>query len=104
MMHTAYIYSHKIHGYTDYVIEVNPRHAAFYKKMLGFHDFGELRTCTRVNAPAVLLRLEGEYMGEQIDKFGGMFERHGEEKSFYPYFFPHDDAIGIIERLRNGKS
>jgi hypothetical protein len=104
MMHTAYIYSHKIQGYTDYVIEVNPRHAAFYKKMLGFHDFGELRTCTRVNAPAVLLRLEGEYMGEQIEKFGGMFERHGEEKSFYPYFFPPGDAHGITERLRNGKN
>jgi hypothetical protein len=102
MMHTSYIYSHKIHNCTDYVIEVNPRHGNFYKKMLGFQDFGELRTCTRVNAPALLLRLRGEYMGKQIKKFGGLFERHGSEKSFYPYFFSQVDEIGITDRLRNG--
>jgi len=58
MMHVSYLFSHKINGCTDYLIEVNPRHANFYKKMLGFQEFGGLRTCTRVHAPAVLLQLE----------------------------------------------
>jgi len=58
MMHASYLYSHKMLGCTDYLIEVNPRHANFYKKMLGFKEFGGLRTCTRVHAPAVLLQLE----------------------------------------------
>lgn len=40
---------------TDLVIEVNPRHARFYTQRFGFAQIGEERTCTRVNAPAVLL-------------------------------------------------
>ncbi|WP_432378547.1 N-acyl amino acid synthase FeeM domain-containing protein [Duganella sp. P38] len=86
MIHISYIYAHNIHGYTDYVIEVNPRHVMFYKRMLGFSDFGGMRQCTRVGAPAVLLRLDLAYMGEQIRKFGGMMEQIPSERSFYPYF------------------
>lgn len=66
LMHISYLYSHKIHSCTDYLIEVNPRHANFYKKMLGFQEFGGLRTCTRVHAPAVLLKLECVRIDEQL--------------------------------------
>lgn len=104
LIHISYIYAHNIHGYTDYVIEVNPRHVMFYKRMLGFKDFGGARPCTRVGAPAVLLRLELEHMGEQIRKFGGLMEQHSEERSFYPYFFPTWDEPGITTRLIQGKS
>ena len=104
MIHVSYIYAHNIYGFTDYVIEVNPRHAMFYKRMLGFHDFGEERTCTRVNAPAVLLRLELEHMTQQIEKFGGLMEQHGKERSFYPYFFPRWDEPGITDRLKTGRT
>lgn len=103
MIHVSYIFAHNILGCTDYVIEVNPRHAMFYKRMLGFYNFGEERTCTRVNAPAVLLRLELEHMKEQINKFGGLMENHGKEKSFYPYFFSRFDEPGITDRLINGR-
>jgi hypothetical protein len=100
LIHISYIYAHKIHGLTDWVIEVNPRHARFYKKMLGFEQMGEERICTRVNAPAVLLRLKLEYMAEQIKKFGGLMEQHTQERSFYPYFFPISDEYGIAQSLR----
>lgn len=99
MIHISYIYAHRIHGYTDYVIEVNPRHVAFYKHMLGFAEFGGERACARVGAPAVLLRLPLDYMGAQIRKWGGLMERHGGERSFYPYFFPAWDEPGITARL-----
>ncbi|WP_229256461.1 N-acyl amino acid synthase FeeM domain-containing protein [Duganella lactea] len=102
LIHISYIYARNIHGYTDYVIEVNPRHVMFYKRMLGFRDFGGERACPRVGAPAVLLRLELEYMGEQIRKFGGLMEQHGSERSFYPYFFPSWDEPGITGRLLRG--
>ena len=102
LIHISYIYAHNIHGYTDYVIEVNPRHVMFYKRMLGFRDFGGQRECSRVGAPAVLLRLELEHMGEQIRKFGGLMEQHGNERSFYPYFFPTWDEPGITGRLISG--
>ncbi|MES2740012.1 MAG: long-chain N-acyl amino acid synthase [Pseudomonadota bacterium] len=104
LIHISYIYAHNIHRYTDYVIEVNPRHVMFYKRMLGFRDFGGQRECTRVGAPAVLLRLELEYMGEQIRKYGGLMEQHGGERSFYPYFFPTWDEPGITDRLKEGRT
>ena len=104
LIHISYIYAHNIHKYTDYVIEVNPRHVMFYKRMLGFGDFGGQRNCTRVNAPAVLLRLELDYMKEQIEKFGGLMEQHGAERTFYPYFFPTFDEPGITVRLQRGRS
>jgi hypothetical protein len=99
MIHISYIYAHNIHGYTDYVIEVNPRHATFYKKMLGFAQLAPERMCTRVNAPAVLLRLRLDYMRQQIEKFGGLMEQGGRERSYYPYFFSRLDEPGITERL-----
>lgn len=104
LIHISYIYARNIHGYTDYVIEVNPRHVVFYKRMLGFKDFGGERECTRVGAPAVLLRLDLGYMGEQIRKYGGLMEQHGGERSFYPFFFPTWDEPGITERLRQGRN
>lgn len=102
LIHISYIYAHNIHGFTDYVIEVNPRHVAFYKRMLGFADFGGERPCARVGAPAVLLRLPLDYMGAQIRKWGGTMEQHGSERSFYPYFFPSWDEPGITARLVAG--
>lgn len=102
LIHTSYIYAHNIHGFTDYVIEVNPRHVSFYKRMLGFSDFGGERDCERVGAPAVLLRLPLDHMGAQICKWGGLMEHHGGERSFYPWFFPVWDEPGIEARLVSG--
>lgn len=104
LIHISYIYAHSIHGYTDYVIEVNPRHVMFYKRMLGFSDYAAERECSRVGAPAVLLRLNLDYLGEQIRKFGGLMERGNDERSFYPYFFPPWDEPGITGRLRAGQT
>ncbi|MEJ7807363.1 MAG: long-chain N-acyl amino acid synthase [Telluria sp.] len=104
LIHISYIYAHNIHGYTDYIIEVNPRHVMFYKRMLGFSDFGAERQCTRVDAPAVLLRLALSDMGAMIAKWGGLMEQHGEERSFYPYFFPSWDEPGITSRLTMGRN
>jgi hypothetical protein len=103
LIHISYIYAHNIHGYTDYIIEVNPRHVAFYKRMLGFQDFGGQRQCTRVGAPAVLLRLDLNHMGEQIRRYGGQMDSQGSERSFYPYFFPLRDEPGITTRLIQGR-
>ena len=100
LIHISYLYARKLHGFTDYVIEVNPRHVAFYQRMLGFADFGGERACSRVGAPAVLLRLPLDEMGAQIGKWGGSFEQHAGERSFYPYFFPLRDEPGISARLQ----
>ena len=71
LFHLAYIYGRILHKATDLLIEVNPRHARFYKRLLGFHQIGPVRTCPRVNAPAVLLHLVLAHMDTQIAKYGG---------------------------------
>jgi len=99
LIHISYLYARELHGFTDYVIEVNPRHVAFYQRMLGFADFGGERACSRVGAPAVLLRLPLDEMGAQIRKWGGSFEQLAGERSFYPYFFAATEVPAISARL-----
>ena len=101
VFHLAVIYARDIHGCTDIVIEVNPRHRRFYERMLGFRQEGELKTNPRVDAPAYLLRVNLKFVTEQIGRFGGTFASDGEteERSFYPYFFSPREERGIINRL-----
>jgi hypothetical protein len=99
LFHVAFIYSHRIHGFDDVLIEVNPRHVRFYQRALGFKQIGAERTNRRVNAPAILLRGEFSYIGEQIMKFGGNPEARGKEKTIYPYGFGKREEQGILRRL-----
>jgi len=104
LIHISYVYAHNLHGCTDYVIEVNPRHVMFYKRMLGFRQAAEERHCSRVAAPAVLLRLELAHMEQQIRHHGGRMEAGPNERSFYPFFFSPQDEAGITLRLREGRN
>ena len=99
LFHIAYIYSHKMNGFTDLFIEVNPRHVRFYEHMLGFKVFGPERMNTRVNAPAVLLRLEFSHLAQQLAKFGGRPDLARGEKSLYPYGFSAAEEEGVMRRL-----
>ncbi len=99
LFHIAYIYAHRMNGYTDLFIEVNPRHVRFYEQMLGLTQFGPERLNTRVNAPAVLMRLEASYATEQIRRFGGHPEQSRGEKSLFPFFFSEVEEQGIMGRL-----
>ena len=103
LFHLSFIYGHNIHQATDFLIEVNPRHVIFYQRMLGFEPFGEERVCPRVNAPAVLLRLDLAHANEQIIRYGGMGAAATGVKSIYPYFFSREDELGITQRLLKGE-
>lgn len=85
LFHLAYIYGRNLHKATDLFIEVNPRHASFYQRMLGLCQIGETRICRRVHAPAVLMHLELEYVDSKFADLKGSCE--SSEKSLYPYFF-----------------
>lgn len=100
LYHIAYLYPYGIFGKTDGVTEVNPRHVKFYEKMLGFTRIGPKRICPRVNAPAVLLRINFAYMAEQVEKFGGLMDNADGAKSLYPFFFNKTDEAGILGRLK----
>lgn len=102
LFHIAFIYAFHIHKYTDFVIEVNPRHVLFYKRMLGFDLIGEEKMCPRVEAPAVLLHLDFDYIDRQISLLGGTLPPPPGEKSLYPYGFSKEDELGIARRLQGG--
>lgn len=103
LFHLSFIYGRNIHQATDFLIEVNPRHVIFYQRMLGFEPFGEERICPRVNAPAVLLRLDLALANKQIIRYGGMGAAATGVKSIYPYFFSREDELGITQRLLKGE-
>ena len=71
LFHTAYLYASVIRGCTHAVIEVNPRHVAFYGRALRFDPIGEERLNARVNAPAVLLCAQFATIAEGIANFAG---------------------------------
>lgn len=99
LFHIAYIYARVLNHTDDVFIEVNPRHVGFYKRMLGFEQAGEEKLCLRVNAPAILLRLDFALADEQIARLGGKAGRVPGEKSLYPYFFSKKEEEGMIKRL-----
>lgn len=104
LFHLSFIYGYNIHKSTDFLIEVNPRHVAFYQRMLGFEPIGKEKMCPRVSAPAVLLRLDLSHADEQIRLYGGMGAEATDVKSIYPYFFSRKDEEGISHRLTGGAS
>jgi hypothetical protein len=103
LFHLSVIYGRNIHHATDFLIEVNPRHALFYQRMIGFVPFGEEKLCPRVNAPAVLLKLDLAYADEQVKKYGGLGAEVQGVKSIYPFWFSKEDELGITQRLLKGE-
>lgn len=100
VFHLAFIYAREMHGCTDAVIEVNPRHRRFYEAMLGFQTVCESRPNPRVQAPAVLLRVDTAFGTEQVAKWGGMQDKAVGERSLFPWFFSPREEAGIVNRLR----
>jgi hypothetical protein len=99
LFHIAYVYGRQINCVDDVFIEVNPRHEPFYRRMLGFERVGPQKMCERVNAPAVLLRLQLAFVDAQIERYGGRSELSKTTSSLYPYFFSKKEELGIRNRV-----
>jgi hypothetical protein len=104
LFHVSYIYGHRLMGYDELLIEVNPRHVRYYERMLGFRTMGPPRLNRRVDAPAVLMALDFAHAHGQIDRFGGMPQFSLSERSLYPYFFSVSEEAGIVGRLRTAEA
>jgi hypothetical protein len=99
LFHVAYIVAHRLRGYDALVMEVNPRHVRYYERMLGARVIGAERLNRTVNAPAVLLSIDFEYIAAQIHELGGQPERAATERSLYPLAFTAGEEEGIVARL-----
>ena len=97
LFHLLHIIGRRLHRVTDAVIEINPRHSAYYQRLLGFRKIGERRVCDRVNAPAELLHVETDFVEEQIARYAGRREKDGH--SLYPYFFSGLEAEHLGQRI-----
>ena len=97
LLHLVYIHGRLLHRATDVVIEVHPRHAPFYRRMLGFRIIGSERICPRVDAPAVLMHLELGHMDDQIARFGGTADPQA--RTLYPYFMSREAQDYILGTL-----
>ena len=68
----SYVLGRKMLGVTDVVVEVNPRHVGFYRRAFGFRPISDVRLCERVNAPAVLLRLDVDELEGRMRESGAI--------------------------------
>lgn len=100
IFHVACMYALQLHDCTDALIEVNPRHVRFYERMLGFSRAAEQRLDTRVNAPAVLMRLDLQHSAREIDRLASGPECQSKERSCYSSFFRPATAEAVLQRLR----
>lgn len=89
----AYLYCRSLHQATDAFIEVNPRHAGFYERVFHFRRIGEIRTCPRVDAPAVLLHLD-------LEDFDAWQTGDGESA----FSAAHDPAHGLVPPSRGRRA
>lgn len=98
MFHVAFIFAHQIRQATHAVVEVNPRHVAFYTRVLGFTPHGTPQTNPRVKAPGVLLVADFAHIGRQLqarDTPGP-----GEPPPFFSHSFSNAEAQGIHHRIQ----
>lgn len=99
LFHMAYLVAHRIKGADLLVMEVHPRHATFYRRMLGARRLKLGENCS-VLAPSVLMCLDMGFVTEQIHRFGGRPEWATEVRSLYPLAYAPVDENALIERLR----
>ena len=91
LFHLAFIYGTMFSECTDLLIEVAPRHTAFYKATLGFEAHGSLKQNLSVEAASQLMRLKVDYIRRNILELAG-HDNAGLAHSLYPHFFsPFDD-------------
>lgn len=84
LFQATFIFAYQIKNVEQLVIEVNPRHIAFYQRLLGFNILGGEKECERVNnAPAYLLHLNLNYVNNNLQKF---YNNNLEESSKYKFF------------------
>ncbi len=107
LINLIYIYAQHIKNATDFVIEVHPRHVAFYARALGFQAIGGTKSCSRVGgALARLLCCNFQVVP------GAMAVKQTGEQSvlvppptgLYRRFLSSDMKAVLIERMKRNVS
>lgn len=96
----VYIYARRVVGADDFVVEVHPRHAAYYNRLLTFTPIGPVRPCPRVqNSLSVLLRLNFTVSDQLIRKSNEPGQCSQNDRSLYPDFYSWLEEGAVAEFL-----
>jgi hypothetical protein len=94
------IFSRRVRKDTDFIIEVNPHHVAFYRRMVLFEQAGPLRACPRVNgAPAILLRMNLSLMDNEIRAHGHLIQSSVKRRNVYAQTYTWEEEKPIAKFL-----
>lgn len=93
----AFILARHVHRMTDVVVEVHPRHADFYRRLMGYRVAGPERVCPRVGAPAVLMHLCLDHAEQQIRTLAGSGSTGA--RSLYREFLPLPQQQAVLRGL-----
>jgi hypothetical protein len=99
LFHTAYLLAYRLRKHDAAVIEVNPRHVAFYRRALAFEPLGPERLSPRVNAPAVLLTVPFSRIEAELAKHVVSGPVGKSTHSLFAYGFSALEEEGILGRL-----
>jgi hypothetical protein len=99
LFHTAYLFAARLRDCSFAVIEVNPRHVAFYRHALRFEPIGPERMNTRVDAPAMLLCVAFDTIAEGLAKYATKTPPVA-TRNLFVHGFTKDEEVGVLDRLR----
>ena len=101
LFNLIYIYARRVRRYSDFVIEVHPRHLKYYERTLGFQPIGDVQACARVGgAPAVLGRLDLAIPEAATRYAAAKHPGNGKgERSLYPGFWRGSEEAALADHL-----
>ena len=100
LFQVAYLAAARLGSADRVVMEVNPRHVAYYVRMLGAKVAGPVRNHAGAGAPAVLLCIAFEDVKQRIADFlGGMGDSSAAERSPYTMTLTPAEEAAILDRL-----
>lgn len=97
-----FIYSYMVKKYTCLIIEVNPRHTAYYQELLHFRAIGDLKPCPNVqSAPAILMYVPLIHGINEAEKISQLKQNEKTDRSLYHYFFKPSQHDLVAHYLKN---
>lgn len=99
VFHLAYLHAHRRAQCERGVIEVNPRHVAFYRRWLGWLPYSTARHNPRVEAPAVLMSFDFATVRDQIARWGGRPALLAQARCLYPLAWDATTEAALLAQL-----
>lgn len=98
LFHVAYLVASRLGKADTVLLEVNPRHVAYYRRILGARIVGGERFHPRVKAPAVLLAISFHDVRARIERVTGN-PLAAQAISFFSMAFTAAEEDAIVARI-----